>query len=64
MRTPEQIIQAYAMGLLMPGEVASQMKDHYPGLNPVQIMNTINTILKSEHSKEYLLTWLEELGMH
>ena len=45
MRTPEQIIQAYAMGLLMPGEVASQMKDHYPGLNPVQIMDTINTIL-------------------
>jgi len=45
MRTPEQIIQAYAMGLLMPGEVVSQMKDHYPGLSPVQIMNTINTIL-------------------
>jgi uncharacterized protein (DUF433 family) len=45
MRTPEQIIQAYAMGLLMPGEVVSQMKDHYPGLNPVQIMDTINTIL-------------------
>jgi hypothetical protein len=64
MRTPEQIIQAYAMGLLMPGEVVSQMKDHYPGLNPVQIMNTINTILTWEHSKEYLLTWLEELGMH
>lgn len=45
MKTPEQIIQAYAMGLLMPGEVASQMKDHYPGLNPVQIMTTVNTVL-------------------
>ncbi len=64
MRTPEQIIQAYAMGLLMPGEVVSQLKDHYPGLNPVQIMNTINTILAWKNSREYLLTWLEELGMH
>jgi uncharacterized protein (DUF433 family) len=45
MRKPEEIIQAYAMGLLLPGEVVSQLKEHYPGLNPVQIMNTINVVL-------------------
>jgi len=45
MRKPEEIIQAYAMGLLLPGEVVSQLKVHYPGLNPVQIMNTIKTVL-------------------
>ena len=56
MKKPEEIIQAYAMGLLLPGEVVSQLKVHYPGLNPVQIMNTINTIIGWEHSKEYLLT--------
>jgi len=46
MRKAEQIIQEYAMGFLTPGELVSQLKHHYKGLNPLQIMNTVNTILK------------------
>tara|TARA_R100000541_G_scaffold37448_2_gene45344 strand:- start:379 stop:582 length:204 start_codon:yes stop_codon:yes gene_type:complete len=46
MRTKEEIIQAYAMGLLTPGELVSQLKPYYNKLNPFQIINTINTILK------------------
>ena len=45
MRKPEEIIQAYAMGLLLPCEVVSQLKVHYPGLQTEEIMNTINTII-------------------
>ncbi len=48
MRTSEQIIQEYAMGLLMPGEAVSQLKPYYKGLNPVQIINTINIILNGK----------------
>ena len=46
MRTKEEIIQAYAMGLLTPGELVSQLKPYYNKLNPFQIINTIITILK------------------
>ena len=46
METKEEIIQAYAMGMLTPGELVSQLKPYYNKLNPFQIINTINTILK------------------
>lgn len=46
METKEEIIQAYAMGMLTPGELVSQLKPYYKKLNPFQIINTINTMLK------------------
>ena len=46
MKPQEQIIQEYAMGFITPGELVSQLKPHYKGLNPLQIMNTVKTILK------------------
>ena len=46
MKTKEEIIQAYAMGLLTPVELVSQLKPYYNKLNPFQIFNTVKTILK------------------
>lgn len=48
MRTKEQIIQEYAMGMLLPGELLCQLKQYYPSLNAMQVMRTVNLILKQE----------------
>lgn len=48
MRTKEQIIQEYVMGILLPGEFLCQLKHYYPRLNAMQVMRTVNLILKQE----------------
>ena len=47
MRTANQIIQDYAMGLLTPGELVCQLKPYYNGLSAFQILKEVNAKLSS-----------------
>lgn len=41
----QRIVQAYKMGFLTPGELVSQLKPYYNKLNPVEILNAVNTAI-------------------
>lgn len=45
MRTKEQIIQEYAMGLLTPGELVCQLKPYYNKPCPFKIFKSVNAKL-------------------
>ena len=47
MRTKNQIIQDYEMGLLTPGELVFQLRPYYNKLNPFEIFKIVKTELSS-----------------